>query len=121
MDDLENQFIDRVSQELCLDATREEFARETFKKVLSLTKGCSKDSVAIQRLLMGRKGVGKTFFLKKLQKVAKILFKENLIAIYSDYSNPEKQEMPYKLILNGLNNNLIEEVICHFYIMILIK
>ena len=118
---MENQFIDNVSQELCLDATREEFARETFKKVLSLTKGCSKDSVAIQRLLMGRKGVGKTFFLKKLQKVAKNLFKENLITIYSDYSNPEKQEMPYKLILNGLNNNLIEEVICHFYKMILIK
>ena len=57
----------------------------------------------------------------KIFELASLKRKENLIAIYSDYSNPEKQEMPYKLILNGLNNNLIEEVICHFYIMILIK
>jgi len=115
MNDLENQFINRVSQELCLDATREEFARETFKKISNLTKGYYKKSVDIQSLLLGINGVGKTFLLKKLQEVAKHYFEENLITIYRGCNNPNKQEMPLKLILNGLNRKEIFEVIFSFY------
>ena len=65
-------------------------------------QGYNKDRIGYQRLLLGRKGVGKTTFLKCVQNVAKNLYPDNLITIYCDYSS--SKIFPSRLISNALKN-----------------
>lgn len=106
----ENEFVNKISQQLCLDSTREQFARETYRALHYLMDGYHKDNTGYQRLLLGRKGVGKTTFLKTMQNIAKDLFGDNLITIYEHYLNPETSKLPSMLITNELTGNVTNMV-----------
>ena len=62
---MENQFLKDISESLVLDSTREDFAKETFKTLCNLKNGINKNHTGHQRLLLGRKGVGKTVFFRR--------------------------------------------------------
>ena len=98
----ENLFVSKISENLHLDSTRENFARETFRTLNKLTKGLLKQHTGYQRLLLGRKGVGKTTLAEGMQKVAKVIFGGDLITIYYEYSMNNNQ-LPSSLISEKLN------------------
>jgi hypothetical protein len=98
----ENLFVSKISENLHLDSTRENFARETFRTLNKLTKGLLKQHTGYQRLLLGRKGVGKTTLAEEMQKVAKVIFGGDLITIYYEYSM-NNNELPSSLISEKLN------------------
>ena len=59
---LEEEFIETLKKTLRLNSSREDFARESSRTLYDLVHDYFKDAAGYQRLLLGRKGVGKTFF-----------------------------------------------------------
>lgn len=57
-----NEYVNEIRNKLCMDSSREEFARDTFQSLFFLTQGSYENKNGYKRLLLGRKGVGKTFF-----------------------------------------------------------
>ena len=100
--ELENEFINKIAQNLYLDSKRDSFARETYRSLKYMTGGFYKNHTGYQRLLLGRKGVGKTVFLLEIQKVAKEIFSDNLITIYESYLDNTDSILPSTLICNAI-------------------
>ena len=98
----ENKFVFKMSQQLYLDYSREQFTRETFRTLYYMINGFHS---GVQRLLLGTKGVGKTVFLKSLLNIAQSFFSDSLITIYADFSM--NNHLPSSLILNELKEYLI--------------
>jgi len=84
---MEDKFLKDISESLVLDSTREDFAKETFKTLWNLQNGINNNHTGHQRLLLGRKGVGKTVFLEEMQAKAKKIFGDNLIIISRIFIN----------------------------------
>ena len=68
-----------------------------------LTRGLKINKCGYHRLLLGRKGVGKTRLLRELQNEAKNFFGDNLIAIYQEFSRPDKRLTPFNKLLKTLD------------------
>jgi hypothetical protein len=71
-----------------------------------LTKGFKKNKCGYHRLLLGRKGVGKTRLLRELQNEAKNFFGDNLITIYQEYSDVDQKLTPFNKLLDALGLNI---------------
>jgi ATPase subunit of ABC transporter with duplicated ATPase domains len=69
----------------------------------SLKTYCCLSSIGYQRLLLGRKGVGKTAFLRIIKEEAKKMFRKSLITIYQEYLATLKSPLPSNLIAKELN------------------
>jgi Cdc6-like AAA superfamily ATPase len=106
---MEDEFLKAISKNLILDSTREKFARETFKTLLNLKNEIYKNQTGYQRLLLGRKGVGKTVVLEEIQKTAKDLLGDDLITIYHEYLSTDKITKPSYLIADVLKNDTLKE------------
>ena len=93
-------FIDKLSRSLYLDYSRKQFAIHTYETLASMVEG-PKNDTGFRRMLLGRKGVGKTFLLKTLQVVAEAEFTRGPFArcvmpFYLDYLNCD--QLPTEVI-----------------------
>jgi len=77
------QFLQKASRELVLDQSRKTFLREiytTLKRKIEITK-----HNRTHRLLLGRKGVGKSTLLRLAQRLVTDEFQKEIQVIYMDF------------------------------------
>lgn len=79
-----------------VDTPRSMFIRDTEKTLHSLLSGRLVGKTSFRRILLGRKGTGKTTLLKHIQKAAKDVL--SITTIFIDYTNPMRAQLPSELI-----------------------
>lgn len=92
-----------AADEFVLDYSRRRFIQDAAASLADLVQGRLVNMDRYKRLLLGRKGVGKTTMLHRLLKVAStMLGRHGLICVYLDYSDAASAPMPLESVVAAL-------------------
>lgn len=83
-----------------MDSSRREFLLDAERTLVDLTGDRLRGMTSFRRLLLGRKGVGKTSLFRVLSKVAVDVYKATAVLI--DYTNAPKARMPLDVVWSSL-------------------
>lgn len=92
-----------ASRNFVLDNSRRKFVEDAAASLADLVQGRLVDRDRYKRLLLGRKGVGKTTLLQRLLAVATtMLQRHGIICVYLDYSDAASAPTPLEAVVAGL-------------------
>jgi len=95
LNDIVDDIVRQVGQHICMDSTRKAFVRDAASTLVHLVHGHLKGRDGYRRVLLGRKGVGKTYLLRTLHAVATKRFrKDGLLCVWVDYEDKINARRP---------------------------
>ena len=95
--------LQELKNSICLDESREIFARDAFETITALVNGkLRKNDRYRRRILIGQKAVGKTTLLDALMTVAKKHFSKGLVCVRINYTRVKYARLPIDHVIDAL-------------------